>query len=182
MRGVTLLKLVVAIMASSLLVAQAPAPEAPAPEPPPQENPNAPNDALKTNPLPGDQRAPSFQTRSNTRAGGPANELNTGDKRAKDKPAGGSVIDTATGSDLYHGNYCGKGDRGPGRDAADELDAACKRHDACYDRLGRDACECDNALRGEALGVAQLTRLSREVRARAASVAEAFDLMRCKSP
>ncbi len=38
-------------------------------------------------------------------------------------------------------NWCGPGCNGPGA-PINELDAACKAHDICYQR-GRAACECD---------------------------------------
>nr|WP_082732065.1 phospholipase [Sporosarcina sp. HYO08] len=38
-------------------------------------------------------------------------------------------------------NWCGPGCNGPGP-PINELDAACKAHDKCYQR-GRCACECD---------------------------------------
>lgn len=125
---------------------------------------------------------PSFQKRSGTRAGGPANELNTGDDRAERQLPGGSAEEAITGADLYHGNYCGKGDRGPGRPPVDELDAACMRHDACYDERGRGSCACDKQLGREALAVSEMKALSRELRARAAAVAEAASLMGCNKP
>jgi hypothetical protein len=123
---------------------------------------------------------PRFQTRSGTRAGGPANELNTGDERAKEELPGGSATDAVTGADLYHGNYCGKGSRGAGLPPTDQLDAACKAHDDCYEAKARRACECDTELRRNALVVSNMTRLSRELRARALSVAEAAELMPCE--
>lgn len=43
-----------------------------------------------------------------------------------------------------HGNYCGLGNRGG--QPVDSLDAACKKHDECYDRVGRGACSCDKVL------------------------------------
>lgn len=125
---------------------------------------------------------PSFQRGTGTRAGGPANELNTGDRRATERPSGGDVGATVAGSDLYHGNYCGRGDRGPGLPPVDELDAVCKRHDDCYTRAGRRSCQCDQQLKRDALAVAELRNLSREVRARAASVAEASEVMGCEAP
>lgn len=42
---------------------------------------------------------------------------------------------------MYHGNYCGKGNRG-GK-PKDRLDAACKRHDECYAKYGWGKCKCD---------------------------------------
>jgi hypothetical protein len=43
-----------------------------------------------------------------------------------------------------HGNFCGRGKAG-GETPIDELDAACMRHDACYDLRGPGDCACDRA-------------------------------------
>lgn len=125
---------------------------------------------------------PSFQRRSAQQAGGNANELNTSDERAREKLPGGSVSETLSARDLYHGNYCGHGNRGQGAEPTDELDAACKRHDECYDTAGRRSCACDVALQREALALANTARLSRELRGRAASVLQAAQLMSCEKP
>lgn len=125
---------------------------------------------------------PSFQRGSGQRAGGPANELNTRDQRATEQLPGGSAADAVAGRDLYHGNYCGHGQRAAGLAPADELDAVCKRHDECFDAAGRRSCACNTVLRREALAVANTARFSRELRARAASVAEAAELMGCEQP
>jgi hypothetical protein len=155
-----------------------------APNPPADESPEAsltaaPEQALANPSLP---QIPSFQRGSATHAGGPANELNTGDDRAERKLPGGSAADAITGADLYHGNYCGRGDRGPGAPPMDELDAACMRHDACYDQRGDRSCACDKQLGQEAVAVSNMKSLSRELRARAAAVAEAASLMGCNKP
>jgi hypothetical protein len=127
-------------------------------------------------------RVPSFQRGPGTRAGGPANELNTGDERTVIQPPGGDALGSVTGQKLYHGNYCGAGNAGPGSPAVDELDAVCKRHDECYDAAGYPSCRCDEQLRLDALEVAELKRLPNEVRGRAASVAQAAELMQCQKP
>lgn len=124
---------------------------------------------------------PSFQRRSGTAAGGPANELNTGDTRARERLPGGNVLDAVTGRDLYHGNFCGIGNRGDALAPADELDAVCKRHDECFDRTNR-SCSCNEALRRDAFRVAELKSASRELRARAASVVEAAPAIECRRP
>ena len=125
---------------------------------------------------------PSFQRGSGQRAGGPANELNTGDERATEKQPGGSVSEAVSGRDLYHGNYCGHGNRGSALAPTDELDAACMRHDECYNAAGHRSCACNVVLQREALAVADRTRLSRELRSRAASVAQAAQVMECERP
>lgn len=130
----------------------------------------------------GKPEVPSFQRGSNTRAGGPANELNTSDGRKKEELPGGSVRNALTGADLYHGNHCGMGTRGAELAPTDELDASCQRHDQCYEKAGRRSCACDHQLRQEALTVSTTGRLSRELRARALSVSQAAELMECQEP
>ncbi|HEY8564718.1 MAG TPA: hypothetical protein VIL65_04405 [Beijerinckiaceae bacterium] len=95
---------------------------------------------------------------------------------------GGSIADTLTGKDLYHGNYCGHGSKGTGLPAADDLDAACQRHDACYDQAGYRSCACDAKLRDEVLALAGRRNLSEVMRSRAETIAAAADLMECRKP
>jgi hypothetical protein len=123
---------------------------------------------------------PSFQNKP-SRAGGPANELNTGDRRARERTPGGDPVAAATGADLYHGNFCGKGNRGDNLVSADPLDEACKRHDECFDRTDR-SCSCNESLRLEAYRVSELKTASREVRARAASIVAAAPVIECRAP
>ena len=126
-----------------------------------------------------DLRAPSFQMRSGQYAGGPANELNTGDGRATETLPDGDVLAVAASRKLYHGNYCGPGDRGRGKPGIDALDEACRRHDACYDAAGIRDCACDAQLKQEVMTLAENAKLSRTLRARAASVAESTVFMGC---
>lgn len=135
-------------------------------------------DAPVRNLHPGEPLIPSFQRRTATKAGGPANELNTGDKRATERLRGGSYVDAATGRDLYHGNYCGHDNRGYDKAAVDELDAACRRHDVCFDATNR-SCNCNEALRQDAYRVVELKTASRDLRTRAVSVMESVPAMLC---
>lgn len=121
---------------------------------------------------------PSFQRNPN-RAGGPANELNTGDRRATEKLPGGDIGATVSGRDLYHGNYCGYGNRGYDKPPVDELDAACRRHDLCYERTN-SSCSCNAALKVDAFKVSEMKSASRELRMRAASVIESIPAMQCR--
>jgi hypothetical protein len=97
-------------------------------------------------------------------------------------PPGGSVVDALRGRDLFHGNFCGAGSRLGAFDPTDELDAACKRHDECYDLNGRRSCGCDRTLRREALAIANNPQASREIRRRAGVVVQAAELMACEGP
>jgi len=103
---------------------------------------------------------------------------------APDTPVapGGSVADAIAGRDLFHGNFCGLGSRQGASEPTDELDAACKRHDECYESTGQRACACDRALRTEAIQIANSSRFPRELRTRAGTVAQAAELMRCVGP
>ena len=119
---------------------------------------------------------------SGSRAGGPANELNPGGRAEAPAPPKGDLGRVVAGEELFHGNYCGKGQRGVGLAPTDDLDAACMRHDACYDDAGYSSCACDATLRREASAVSDSPRASLEVRRRALSVAEAATAMGCRAP
>lgn len=119
---------------------------------------------------------------SGSRAGGPANDLNPGGQAEAPAPPRGDLGKVLAGRDLFHGNYCGKGQRGEGLPAIDALDAACMRHDACYESSGFSSCACDAALRREAAAVADSPKVSLEVRRRALSVVEATAAMECRAP
>ena len=121
---------------------------------------------------------PSFQRRTATKAGGPANELNTGDQRASEALPGGDAAAAIRGRDLYHGNFCGLGNRGDDLVSADPLDEVCKRHDECFERTNR-SCSCNEPLRREAYRVAELKTASRELRSRAASIVQAAPAIPC---
>jgi hypothetical protein len=77
-----------------------------------------------------------------------------------------------------HGNYCGFGNRGG--PPVDDLDAACKWHDECYDRVGRAACSCDKVLATRAAALAATDRnLSEVAREKAALTATFFSSTPC---
>jgi hypothetical protein len=119
---------------------------------------------------------------SGSRAGGPANDLNPGGRAEDPAPPRGELGRVIAGQELFHGNYCGKGQRGEGLPPTDALDAACMRHDACYDTAGYASCACDAILRREASAVADGPDAALEVRRRALSVVEAAAAMACRAP
>lgn len=125
---------------------------------------------------------PNYLRRSGSRAGGPANDLNPSGRPEGSPLPGGSIEGAVTGRELYHGNYCGYGNRGEGLPPTDALDEACMHHDACYDRAGHRSCACDKILEREAARVANSPRYSRELRARAGIVVQAGNVMECESP
>lgn len=119
---------------------------------------------------------------SGSRAGGPANELNPQGRTEAPAPPKGDLDKVIAGTDLFHGNYCGVGQRGEGLPPTDALDAACMRHDACYDSAGYKSCACDVTLKREASRVSDNPGVSLEVRRRALSVIEATTAMTCRAP
>ncbi|WP_442919367.1 phospholipase A2 family protein [Methylobacterium sp. SyP6R] len=132
---------------------------------------------------PGERSAiPKTLRASGSRAGGPANDLNPGGRPEEPAPPKGDLGGVVAGKALFHGNYCGKGQRGEGLAPIDDLDAACMRHDACYDAAGYSSCACDAALKREASVVADSGSASLEVRRRALSVIEATGAMECRAP
>ncbi|KQT50511.1 hypothetical protein ASG52_06750 [Methylobacterium sp. Leaf456] len=119
---------------------------------------------------------------SGSRAGGPANELNPGGRAEAPAPPKGELVNVLTGRALFHGNYCGKGNRGEGFPPIDALDAACMRHDACYGTAGYSSCACDTVLRREATTVSDDPAVPLETRRRALSVTQAAAAMECRQP
>lgn len=119
---------------------------------------------------------------SGSKAGGPANELNPGGRAEAPAPPKGDLGRVVAGKELFHGNYCGKGQRGEGLPPTDDLDAACMRHDACYDAAGYSSCACDATLKREAAVVSDSPGMSLEVRRRALSVIQAAEAMECRAP
>jgi hypothetical protein len=119
---------------------------------------------------------------SGTKAGGPANDLNPGGRAEAPAPPRGDLGNVIAGKELFHGNYCGKGQRGEGLPPTDTLDAACMRHDACYESAGYSSCACDAALRREAAVISDDPDTTLEVRRRALSVTEATAGMACRAP
>jgi len=125
---------------------------------------------------------PKVLRSSGSKAGGPANDLNPSGQAEAPAPPKGDLGKVAAGKELFHGNYCGKGQRGEGLPPIDALDSACMRHDACYDTAGYSSCTCDAALRREAASVSDDPDASLETRRRALSVTEATAAMDCRRP
>ena len=55
---------------------------------------------------------------------------------------------------VYHGNYCGPGNKGARPAPVDALDAACMRHDACVKDFKIPSCGCNARLAEAATAVA----------------------------
>ena len=129
-----------------------------------------------------DSDIPKSLRGSAAKSGGPANDLNPGGRPQGSRLRDSDIGAVVSGRSLYHGNYCGTGNRGEGLEPTDALDAACMHHDACYDAAGYRSCACDAGLRREAAAVSQRPDEALQVRQRALSVAEAADLMGCREP
>ncbi|GBU19184.1 MULTISPECIES: hypothetical protein [Methylobacterium] len=194
LRAACLAALIAGGPALAQTVPQAPAPaivevpaeaDEPRPGPPPPlpdlSDPNSRTGEALTEPG-ASSSVPKALRNSGSKAGGPANDLNPGAEREAPAPPKGALGEVLTGRSLYHGNYCGAGQRGEGLPATDLLDAACMRHDACYDAAGYRSCACDRTLRDEAASVSEDPGVAPEIRRRALSVSEAAGLMECKAP
>lgn len=119
---------------------------------------------------------------SGSRAGGPANDLNPSGRAEAPAPPKGELVNVLTGRTLFHGNYCGKGNRGEDVPPIDALDTACMHHDACYGAAGYSSCACDATLRREATAVSDDPSVPLETRRRALSVTQAAGAMECRQP
>jgi hypothetical protein len=165
--------------------APAPAEENQVPGPPPPlpdlSDPNARNAESLSEPGPRSGIPKSLRS-SGSKAGGTANDLNGRVPNEGAPQPRSNLANVLAGKELFHGNYCGAGQRGEGLPPTDALDAACMRHDACYDAAGYASCACDRVLGREASIVADQPGVTSDVRGKALSVVEAAGLLDCRSP
>lgn len=90
-------------------------------------------------------------------------------------------IDTAHGTLLIHGNYCGPGNRGPKFRPIDALDRACMHHDSCSPPRGQiPTCGCNHRLHAEADAVAKDPAQPEPLRDTAELVAGTALVLPCK--
>jgi len=82
---------------------------------------------------------------------------------------------------LFHGNWCGAGDMNRAS-PVDALDAACRAHDLCYERVGRGACPCDKALLRATAALVRNPRIPEIIRSKAATVNSLFSAALCTEP
>jgi hypothetical protein len=84
-------------------------------------------------------------------------------------------------SKLVYGNYCGFGTRYGTLSTfpVDNLDAACREHDACY-IAGKDRCFCDRTLATAAAEISSDPEMRKKTRAAARLVLETFSTPFCK--
>jgi hypothetical protein len=81
-----------------------------------------------------------------------------------------------------HGNYCGYGNRGYNRAPVDQLDAACRKHDLCYDQQHQASCYCDKTLASEAFFLTGSPILTQSAREKAGLIAAFFGSTPCIPP
>ncbi len=81
---------------------------------------------------------------------------------------------------VFHGNYCGPGNKGDHPAPVDALDAACMHHDACTVDFELPACSCNERLAQEAAAVASDPRAPTEEREAANFTAEGAAQLPCR--
>ena len=86
----------------------------------------------------------------------------------------------AGGALLFHGNYCGPGNRGPNMPPTDALDRACMHHDACTPGSELPKCACNARLRYEANLVTADPRQPPDLQALAGAVETGANFLPCK--
>jgi hypothetical protein len=84
----------------------------------------------------------------------------------------------AAASPLFHGNWCGVGDANRAS-PIDALDAACRAHDLCYERVGRGACVCDRAFLKATAALVKSLKVPEAVRSKAATANSLFSAALC---
>lgn len=94
-----------------------------------------------------------------------------------------AASDLKHGALLFHGNYCGPGNRGADSPPVDALDRACMHHDRCSPDFGSGrlpACSCNRRLQAEATQVASDPDEPDDLRELAESVAAGATLLPCR--
>lgn len=84
------------------------------------------------------------------------------------------------GAGVFHGNYCGVGDRGVGLPPTDALDRACMHHDACTPSGGLPSCGCNARFKRETHAVAVSRHTPDDLRALASTVEAGIPLIPCR--
>ena len=87
----------------------------------------------------------------------------------------------AAPSPLFHGNWCGIGDANRAA-PVDALDAACRTHDLCYERVGRGVCAYDQAFLRATAALVKSLKVPDIVRSKAATANSLFSAALCTEP
>lgn len=98
-------------------------------------------------------------------------------QNALPKPDLGPVMH---GELVYHGNYCGPGNKGNHPAPVDSLDEACMRHDACVKDLELPSCRCNAQLAEAAAAVMADPRAQAEEREAAEFTARGAQALPCR--
>ena len=107
-------------------------------------------------------------------------EARSGEFHSK-QSIGGNGHHIDDGGLLFHGNYCGPGNR-PGTRPVDALDAACMRHDACGRFNAVPSCACNARLQYEATAVARDPAQRPDIQFLASITAAGAGLLLCQPP
>lgn len=99
---------------------------------------------------------------------------------AQDSPLAGGLAPLMHGALVFHGNYCGPGNKGDHPAPVDALDAACMRHDACVTDFEIPSCACNARLARDATIVARDPRAPLEEREAAEVAANGAGLLPCR--
>lgn len=95
-------------------------------------------------------------------------------------PGTGAELSIARNAGVFHGNYCGPGDNGPGLPPTDALDLACMHHDACTPEGGIPSCACNARFARETRAVVNSSRQPDDLRALAGLVEAAIPVIPCE--
>jgi len=79
---------------------------------------------------------------------------------------------------LFHGHWCGAGDRDRAA-PVDAFDAACRAHDLCYERVGRNACSCNRAFLKATARLVKDPGTEESIRSKAATANSLFSAAPC---
>jgi hypothetical protein len=88
---------------------------------------------------------------------------------------------TKPAAPLFHGHWCGMGDIDRAL-PVDAFDAACRAHDLCYEKVGRNACICDQAFLKSTAGLIKNPRTEESIRSKAATANSLFSAAPCVDP
>lgn len=88
---------------------------------------------------------------------------------------------TEPAAPLFHGHWCGLGDENRAS-PVDALDAACRAHDLCYERMGRGACSCDKAFLKATARLIASRSTDETLRGKAATANSLFSATPCIEP
>lgn len=99
---------------------------------------------------------------------------------AQDLAPRGAIAPLLQGPLVFHGNYCGPGNKGRHPRPIDALDRACMRHDACVRDFEVPSCACNARLAREAAAVASDRRAPADLRAAAAFTARGAEALPCR--